>query len=91
MRSDAMKRQFAINGIRLDRLTCVRVLTTVISFRQTISVPRKPWPLVSSATGKTTLHQKHPLLQWEPGFTSHALSPRNYWKDIVSSFPFSTI
>ena len=33
MRSDAMKRQFAINGIHLDRLTCVHVLNAIFLFR----------------------------------------------------------
>jgi hypothetical protein len=32
MRSDAMKRQFAINGIHLDHLTCVHVLNAMIVF-----------------------------------------------------------
>ena len=90
MRSHAMKRQFAINGIHLDRLTCVRVLNAIFYIPlQTINAPRQPWPPVSFATGKMTLHPKHLLLQWEPEFTSLAFSLRSYWKYIVSLFTFS--
>lgn len=75
MRSDAMKRQFAINGTHFYCLTGILVLNNA---SQITNAPRRPWPPVSSVTGKMTRHPKHPLLQWEPEFTSRALSRRNY-------------
>lgn len=62
MRSDAIKRQFAINGVY--RYCCVFSSPHNGFCIQITSEHRRSWPHVHSATAKTTPYRKPPSSPW---------------------------
>lgn len=68
MRSDAMKRQFAINGQNSPFFLAIFSLKTT---NKITSARKKCWLLATSVLGMMILHRRHPLLQWVPECTYH--------------------
>ena len=86
MRSDAIKRQFAINGIQLPY-----VQSPSTNPDQIISALRKFWLHVLSVLGRMIRHQKPRWLPLELGFISLAQHTRVLWTDTASLFQYNTI
>jgi hypothetical protein len=80
MRTDAMKRQFAINGTSFGAVCYHRRLNFVL---KTTPRRRKCSPVAFIATERTTHLQRLLLLQWGPVATSLAQPTKNWYQGTV--------
>lgn len=79
MRSDAMKRQFAING----ELSLVHFFYHFVTMSQIIRRRKRFWQIVSFVTAKTTALRRHLLLRWRLDAISRVHFGKSWWKDIA--------